>query len=234
VAFGGAGPLHACDLAELLSIPRVLVPRFPGVLSALGMVVAPVTRSFIATVMLPVNGDEFASTLDRQVKELLENARAALSADGYDVRRLHADISLSMRYAGQSYELNVPQPRSRGRRPIDATAWRNAFHDAHRQRYGHADPNRPVEAVSLFVRAVLPPPRVDLHPQFEDGEARIGSAAVWFDRRRRAAIMLRERLRPGDTFAGPAIVPQMDATTVVPPGWRARVDDAANLILEPR
>jgi N-methylhydantoinase A len=234
VAFGGAGPLHACDLAELLHIPRVLVPRYPGVLSALGMVVAPVTRGFIAPVMRTVEGEDFAIALERQSGVLLEEARRSLSADGYDVRRLSPDMSLSMRYAGQSYELPVSIPARRGARLPDAATWCNAFHTAHRQRYGHADPSRPVEAVSLLVRAMLPPPRIDLRPHIAEGEARVGTARVWFERPRRAAVLLRERLRPGERFDGPAIVPQMDATTVVPPGWRAEVDDAANLILEPR
>jgi N-methylhydantoinase A len=238
VAFGGAGPLHACDLAELLGIPRVLVPRYPGVLSALGMVVAPVTRDFLAPLMREIDGDSLALDLERLIAELTARGRDELVADGYDVRGLSVEVSLSMRYAGQSYELSVPAPTRRGRggrtSALDAPALRTAFHATHARRYGHAAPNRAVEAVSLRVRAVLPPPRVDLRPHVEDGDARAGTTTVWFDRPRRSTVLLRERLRPGDSFDGPAIVPQMDATTVVPPGWRARVDDAANLVIEPR
>jgi N-methylhydantoinase A len=228
VAFGGAGPLHACDLAELLDIPRVLVPRYPGVLSALGMAAAPVGRDLLAPLMRPVAGDDLRPHLERLVTELSARGREALARDGYDVRRAATEVSLSMRYAGQSYELPVPA------RALEPARLRAAFHEAHARRYGHADPNRPVEAVSLRVRTVLPPPRVTVRPVVEEGEARAGYATVWFDRPRRTAILLRERLRPGETFDGPAVVPQMDATTVVPPGWRAWVDDHANLILAPR
>jgi N-methylhydantoinase A len=238
VAFGGAGPLHACDLAASLGIPRVLVPRYPGVLSALGMVVAHPARDFLAPVMRLIDGDDLPHHLHDQIVTLADRGRAELASEGNDVRRLSADVSLSMRYAGQSYELAVPIGAGgagrRVRRGLDSASLRDAFHVAHRQRYGHADPARPVEAITLRVRAVLPAPAVKLAATFEDGESRAGTATVWFGRPRRAAVMLRERLRPGDTFNGPAILPQMDATTVVPPGWTARVDDEANLILETR
>jgi N-methylhydantoinase A len=235
VAFGGAGPLHACDLAVLLGIPRVLVPRYPGVLSALGMVTAPVTRDLLAPLMRLVDGDDFAPALARRVEELAARARAELARDGYDTQPVTTEPFLSLRYAGQSYELVVPLAEvRRGRRRGDPATVRAAFHAAHGRRYGHADPARPVEAVTLRVRAALPPPRVTVQPGVAEGDPRAGTTTVWFDRPRRATVLLRERLRPGAAFAGPAIVPQMDATTVVPPGWRARVDDAANIILEER
>lgn len=230
VAFGGTGPLHACDLAELLNIGRVLIPRYPGVLSALGMVVAPVTRDFLAPVMRPVEDDDLAPMLSRRIAELRDRAARDLAEDGYDTRRLTVEVNLSMRYAGQSYELLAPvNPR----RLAPATL-SGALYDAHLQRYGHADRARPAEIVSLRVRAVLPPPRVNLTPEFEVGDAHAGYTTVWFDRPRRCPILLRARLRAGETFTGPAIIPQMDTTTVVPPGWRARIDDHANIVLEPR
>ena len=228
VAFGGAGPLHACDLAALLGIPRVIIPRYPGVLSALGMVAAPVSRDLLAPLMRTVAGDDLKAHLERLAAELTARGREELARDGYDVRRLAAEVSLSLRYAGQSYELQVPV------RSLDPARLCAAFHAAHGQRYGHADPHREVEAVSLRVRAVLPPPKISVRPAVADGDARAGTATVWFDRPRRSAVILRDRLRPGEAFDGPAVVPQMDATAAVPPGWRARVDDAANLILELR
>jgi N-methylhydantoinase A len=237
VAFGGAGPLHACDLADLLGIPRVLVPRFPGVLSALGMVVAPVTHEVSASALgLADTGLE--DLLRRLVPALLARGRAELAADGHDVRAATAELVLAMRYAGQSYELPVeaPLPSPGGRVPrFSAAALRAAFHAAHLQRYGHADPSRPVECVSVRVRVTLPPPPVHLIPEYTDGDPRVGTTAVWCSgRRRRAAVLLRERLRPGQRYDGPALVAQMDATTLIPPGWRATVDEMANLMLERR
>ncbi len=237
VAFGGAGPLHACDLADLLGIPRVLVPRFPGVLSALGMVVAPVTRDVSAAAMCPAD-EGLEELLHRVVPALVARGRAELAADGHDVRAATAELVLSMRYAGQSYELPVPAPLPAGGRRVprfDARALRAAFHAAHLQRYGHADPHRPVECVSVRVRVTLPPPPVRLIPEYADGEPRVGTATVWCaGRRRRAAVLLRERLRPGQRHDGPVVVAQMDATTLIPPGWRATVDEMANLVLERR
>lgn len=237
VAFGGAGPLHACDLAALLGIPRVLVPRFPGVLSALGMVVAPVTRDVATSAMCPAD-EGLEALLRRVVPALVTRARAELAADGHDVRAATAELIVSMRYTGQSYELPVPilLPTGGRRAPrFDARALRTAFHAAHLQRYGHADPNRPVECVAVRVRVTLPPPPVRLTPEYADGDPRAGTAQVWSEgQRRRAAVLLRERLKPGDEFTGPAVVAQMDATTFVPPGWRATVDEMANLVLERR
>jgi len=237
VAFGGAGPLHACDLADLLGIPRVLVPRFPGVLSALGMVVAPVTRDVSASAMRPAD-EGLEEQLRQTVPELVARGRAELAADGHDVRAATAELVLSMRYAGQSYELPVQAPfsMSSGRAPrFNARSLCAAFHAAHLQRYGHADPNRPVECVSVRVRVTLPPPPVRLTPDFEDGDPHAGTTAVWCEgRRRRAAVLLRARLRPGQRYHGPAVVAQMDATTLIPPGWRATVDEMANLVLERR
>jgi N-methylhydantoinase A len=131
----------------------------------------------------------------------------------------------------------VPVPLPGGRRVprFSAASLRAAFHAAHLQRYGHADPNRPVECVSARVRVTLPPPPVRLTADVEDGDPRAGTAPVWCaGRRRRAAVLLRERLRPGERYDGPAVVVQMDATTLIPPGWRATVDEMANLVLERR
>ena len=227
VAFGGAGPLHACALAELLRIPRVLVPPFPGVLSALGMVAAPITRdSFASWLRVLTDGAETAGQLRDAVTALRRQATAELSAEGLPVSRLRFEPSLAMRYVGQSYELLIPAPATT---PAGILA---DFHAAHSRRFGHADEGRPVEAVTLRLRTVLPGARLDLSaPPAAAGPARIGAIEVFFDRRRRTALYERERLRPGHRLRGPAIVTQMDTTTVIPPGWQGDVDAGGNMIL---
>ncbi|MGD9893308.1 MAG: hydantoinase/oxoprolinase family protein [Dehalococcoidia bacterium] len=228
VAFGGAGPLHACELAELLRIPRVLVPPYPGVLSALGMVAAPIARdSFRSWLRTLSTGDETRDTLREAVAELKRRTASELSAEGLPTSRAGFELSLAMRYVGQSYELLVPAPS------LKPAAILAEFHDAHRRRFGHADESRPVEAVTLRLRAVLPGTQIDFSPpEAASGRPRIGTVDVTFDRSRRAALFDRDRLRPDDRLRGPAIVTQMDTTTVVPPGWSGVVDSHGNLLLE--
>jgi N-methylhydantoinase A len=231
VAFGGAGPLHACELAEALDIPRVLVPPFPGVLSAFGMAAAPVThdeaQALIATVP-PDGRGAFARRLERAFAQLEARARRALREQGQarsTIRR-----ALDLRYAGQSYELTVPAaPRA------TPAAVVRAVPRAHARRYGHADTRRPVELVALRVRAEAPGPAVRLAVlPGKDGAqaARVERRPVWFDRPLRTDVYEREKLRARDRLRGPALITQLDATTVVPPGWRGVVDRYGNLVLE--
>lgn len=251
VAFGGAGPLHACDLAGSLRIPRVLVPPFPGVLSAFGMVTAPVTRVYqrpIMRALTPETEHELRDLLQGAVATLEAEARRDLAADGYDLSKARAGTTLEMRYLGQSYEISVPLPQStlsqvqRGDLGEEASeaakGWNlaQAFHERHRQRYGHADPERAAEIVNLRQRLSVPgwDPVLQAAPQRPGSpeRARIGSVLQWYDRWLEAPVYDRELLAPEDRFDGPALVVQMDTTTALPPGWRASVDALGNLVLE--
>jgi N-methylhydantoinase A len=228
VAFGGAGPLHACELAESLQIPRVLVPAVPGVLSALGMLVAAPTRDYAQTALqrVPPGGGEIDAWLEHAFAPLVEQARAEMSAEGYGEPELHR--SLDMRYAGQSHELTVT---------YEAGAAVARFHEAHQRRFGYRQADAPVEIVTLRlqVRASFEPPTL---PEQEPdpagaGEALGGKRPVWFAGGwREARLYQRDKLRAGHRFDGPAIVVQYDTTTIVPPGWAASVDRGLNLILE--
>jgi len=237
VAFGGAGPLHACELAEALGVPRVLVPPFPGVLSAFGMAAAPITNDQVAALLSPVPTDDrgaFARRLERAFVRLEAHATKELASAGH-ARGLRLRRALDLRYAGQSYELTVPVAATpEGCRPSRLLP---AFHRAHRRRYGHADPSRGVEIVALRVRAEAPgaPVRLPALPT-GDGDsrrARLERRDVWFAGRRRATpVYDRAALRAGDRLRGAALVLQLDATTAVPPGWRGVVDGVANVVLE--
>ena len=230
VAFGGAGPLHACQLAESLGIPRVLVPPFPGVLSAFGMASAPVTTDHVQALLSTV--DErlpFRRRLDRVIERLESRARRELASQGYK-QRVRISRSLDLRYSGQSYELMVLITRT------DSARFAKAFHAMHDRRYGHSDPSRAVEVVAVRVRGEAPGAAVRL-PALPSGKssaqaARIERTAVRFDRERQTWLYERSDLRSGDRLRGPALVLQMDATTVVPPGWHGRVDRIGNLVLE--
>ncbi|MCH8026288.1 MAG: hydantoinase/oxoprolinase family protein [Chloroflexi bacterium] len=237
VAFGGAGPLHACELAESLGVPRVLVPPFPGVLSAFGMAASPITTDHVQALLSPVSDSPvFTRKLERALRRLEAQARRELKSQ---LRAAHLQPkmrrSLDLRYAGQSYELTVPIAATAD----GATAARflPAFHRDHRRRYGHADPGRAVEVVAVRLRAELPGAAIRLPPlpkgSGDAQAARLERQPVWFDGKPRATWLYgRNLLRAGDGLRGPAIVLQLDATTVVPPGWRAGVDDVGNLLLE--
>lgn len=226
-AFGGAGPMHACAVAEELGISRIVVPRYPGVASALGLLASDVRHDLRQTWVRrtrTVGPDELLSRLrglERDARELLEDA-------GFSGRDARVDFELDMRYRGQAYELTVPFPKRR----VDGSvlAWvEKAFHAAHKRAYGHASPVDETEVVTLRARATgrMRPPDWDA---LADGAAPRAepTRAARGDRR----VYERDALAPGQAVRGPAIVEQEDSTIVVAPGWRLSAGPAGNAILE--
>jgi N-methylhydantoinase A len=227
VAFGGAGGLHASDLAEMLSIPRVLVPPHPGLLSALGVLLSDVVKDYSQTVML-AQEEIVPERLEALFARLEERARADLHAEGFAPDRIVMSRLVDVRYAGQAFELSLPFTRE-----VIAD-----FHRAHERRYGYADPARPIELVTLRVRACGITTKPIIRPKarrstpieplarrpvcFREGDAPVA---------RETPFYWREALAPGATIVGPAVVLEYSATTVVLPGWRADVDEYENLIL---
>jgi N-methylhydantoinase A len=230
LAFGGAGPLHACDLAEALTIPRVLVPPSPGVLSAFGMVIADVTRDYVASLLVASEDPVAHSVVTRAWEELERRGRRELAADGFDLAGMALERSLDLRYAGQSYELNVPLGGA------ERSGWEVAFHAAHEARYGHGHPGRPIEVVNARLRLRLPPPPLAVPPRLREGPLPepLAIERVWFRSWRPTPIYARETLPAGAQLTGPAVVVQMDATTVVNPDWTVRTDAGGNLLVEYR
>lgn len=239
VAYGGAGPLHACALADSLRIPRALVPPFPGVVSAFGMVLAPPTKDLSQAVLLSVPArpcsqwTAVAERLRQELARLHERGVREMAAEGFVADVLTMEVGLDVRYVGQSYELAVPVD------DLSPDHFLPRFHALHRERYGHANPDRDAEVVTLRLRVRSAAPSVAL-PKLPGGSADattalIGRQAAWFGgRQRRTAVYSRDLLRAGNRIDGPAVIVQMDATTLVPPGWRAEVDAVGNLILERR
>jgi N-methylhydantoinase A len=240
VAFGGAGPLHACELAARLAIPRVLVPRAPGVLSALGMLLADLVRDYSATVLRPAAGltaaDLAALFAPWEARAQAEMAAEVALAGAAAAPRL--ERSADLRYAGQSFEINVPLPAG----PPSPAALAADFHLLHEQRYGHSHPAEPVEVVNLRVRALGVTPPFAFEPLPAGGAdpspARIGRQPVWFETAAGGLAAVpadcydREALRAGNLVRGPAILFQLDATTVIPPGWQGTVHRLGHLLLE--
>ena len=236
--FGGAGPLHACDLADALGIPRILLPPSPGVLSALGLLIAEVVHE--SSQALLIEAESLAAhpaPLQERMAALEERVKTVLAAEGVSAPALEA--SLDIRYRGQSYELTVPLALTSLAPPATAAVRQavDAFHAAHAARYGYAMRTETVEIVTVRLRGTGPGaelhlPQEPLGPP-DPGAARVGTKPVWFRSAGadESACYDRVRLRPGHRFDGPAIVFQFDTTTVVAPGWSARVDERHNLLL---
>ena len=233
--FGGAGPLHACALASALDIRRILVPPFPGVLSAFGMLVADIVHDASQSILLPA-ADLCADSapLAAAHAELARRVVAVLAHEGVTTPELSA--ALDLRYRGQSYELTVPLdlPIAPGR--VEAAV--AAFHAAHAQRYDYAMTAAPVECVTLRVAGRAPGARPQL-PAAALGDpdasgALVDERGVWFvaDGATVTPVYDRSRLAPGQRFVGPALVRQYDATVLIHPGWSAAVDRLGNLWLE--
>jgi N-methylhydantoinase A len=219
VAFGGAGPLHACALASSLGIRQVLIPAAPGALSALGILDADLRREFSRTVMLA----PAAPQIRKVFEELEAEARAAFRMEGVvpSLTRV-ADL----RYEGQGFELRVDWSAKVIAR----------FHALHERSYGYADTGRQVELVTLRVQAVARTrkPRQSSMPlhRGDGAKARIGAhpifeSGTW----RRGALYDRSLLRAGDRIAGPAVIVELSATTYLPTRWTASVDGFSNLVL---
>jgi N-methylhydantoinase A len=237
VAFGGAGGLHAATLAQHLEIPRVLVPPHPGTLSAFGLLVGDVRHDFATSELLRARDAATPERLNAIYAALEEQARAALAADGFGPDESAVARTCDMRYVGQAYEVNVPCPAG----PFDAARLAELlerFHREHERLYAHSNPGEPCELVTYRVTAVgrLQKPSAGAREARPGAPTPHAARAVYFDGAGfvPTAIYRRDALFAGQAIAGPAIVEQVDATTVIPPGVRARVDDYGNLILEVR
>lgn len=230
VGFGGGGGLHAVALAAALRIPQVLIPVDPGAFSALGVLLAEVVKDFSRTVMLALDGDEGLAKVEAAVQRgfaaLERQAREALRREGFAADRQRLERLLAVRYRGQSYELLVPAGKAAA----------EAFHRQHQERYGHADPARSLEIVSLRLRAIGITEKPALRPlPWPDEAARpepAGAARVWFGRRPTTLpVYERSRLRPGAAIEQPAVIVEYGSTTLLPAGWKMVVDRYGNLLI---
>jgi N-methylhydantoinase A len=235
VPFGGAGPMHGSPVARDLAIPRLLVPPTPGILCALGLLVADL-RHDLSQTRLAAHAD-----LSAALAPMLDEARRALAEDRMPPERQRIEMHVEMRYVGQSFELKVPLS---GFDDAEWAALVPAFHAEHRRRFGHADLAAPVEIVSFAVtaRGIIDTPEL---PRPERGgtappdAALAGSRRVYFEAAgptggdwHDCVIWRREALLAGNEIAGPAIVEEISATTVLYPGDRARIDDHGSLVVE--
>ncbi|HIM63393.1 MAG TPA: hydantoinase/oxoprolinase family protein [Dehalococcoidia bacterium] len=236
VPFGGAGPMHACELAQELGIPRILVPSNPGILSALGVAIADIVKDYSRTVMLR-RADLDRSRIDEEFQGMEGQARTEMAGEGLDVDKMAARRFLDVRYVGQSFELTVDYP-SRPTKTDLAKVIGDNFYKAHLRRFGYADRAEPVEVVNLRLKLEVAMEKPSVQPQStgaaDSAHALIGEAEVVFQEGALASpLYQRDQLTCGNTVSGPALIIQMDSTTVLTPGWGGVVDPFGNLLLEP-
>lgn len=229
VAFGGAGGLHACELAEAAGIPRVIVPALPGALSAFGILVSDVVKDYSRTVLWRAKDKLPFERLDREFARLRQNAQKDFQAESWR-GKIQFRLSVDVRFRGQGYELNVPYTRGMFQ----------AFHCEHRRRYGYSYADREIELVTLRLRGSIKAMQSGLAGQrsrpvtTEDRRSSHPSRVpITFDGKTvKASLFERDDLLPRKKLSGPAIVAEYSATTFVPPRRRFWIDEARNLLIE--
>jgi N-methylhydantoinase A len=233
VAFGGAGPMHAVALAQELEIEEVIVPPAPGTLSAFGMLQTDIRHDLTQT---------FYEAMDRSLSEKLESiyakledeAREVLKDEGVPGSQMELLRTADMRYVGQEYFVNVELPQNGRLTEEMLDELTDRFHAAYKMRYGHSTPGAPIEFVNLRVAALgeLERDVAGFKPPAEDEAPPEDIRDVVFEGERvPTKIFRRDRLPAGAQVAGPIVIEEDTATTVVPPGWSARVDEFGNVII---
>jgi N-methylhydantoinase A len=225
--FGGAGGLHAVELAQALRIPQIIVPNAAGALSAIGVLAADVVKNQSRTTMLEVSpGVE--KKLDKTFQEMERGAAAALRREGFPQAKQRHERSLALRYKGQSFELDIKQTRA---------GLAASFHRAHLERYGYAQEANTVEVVSARVRSTgVVEKLVERKPSAPRNASFVKAAKsvnAFLDRKKQeVAVYYREELPARARLHTPCIVTEYSSTTLIPSGARARVDSYGNLIIQ--
>lgn len=234
VAFGGAGPVHAALLAQELKIPRVLVPASPGVHSAMGLLVSDLKRDYVQTHFALLQDIDVAE-VGRRFETMEALAQQEFEAQGIPSEQIVHERAIDLRYSIQKYELPVPVAR-RGLSDDDRLRWRRMFDETHEKHFGSRAEDQKVELVNyrLTTRVIVPKPAVTeaaLTTTVRSNAIKARRRA-YFDGWHETPIYDREKLLPGNRVAGPAIIEQMDSTTVVHPGMNAEIDRFGNIIIE--
>jgi len=231
VAFGGAGGLHACELAEAMAIPTVVIPARPGALSAFGILVSDVVKDYSRTLLWRFAGHARQALpqakLEKEFRKLEAAARQEFRAEQWR-GGLHYERSLDLRYRGQGYELNVPATANAAAR----------FHDEHQRRYGYHHAGREIELVTVRLRVRLRTPALEVVRRRAARKPLprvmpVERAPVFFhDKAVTTPVFERGDFVPGRSMRGPAVITEYSATTVIPAGKKFWVDVAENLIIK--
>jgi N-methylhydantoinase A len=228
VAFGGAGGLHACELAEALAIPTVIIPARPGALSAFGILVSDVVKDFSRTVLWRLADSVPQRELETEFQTLESTARKQFQAEAWR-GRIQFERSLDLRYRGQGYELNIPMGKD----------LKKVFHAEHQRRYGYHHAGRDIELVTLRLRAKVAPRQIDLRQIRRHQSIKRSRLPVPAERDRMVfqgrpistPVYEREALPTTQPQKGPAVITEYSATAVIPPGKKFWIDRAENLVI---
>lgn len=237
VAFGGAGPLHAAEIARLLEIPEVIVPPYPGITSAMGLLTTDLKYDLIRNEFM-VSTDLDVEKLNSDLQALVDEVRQQLRDDGFSDDDMSLFRGADCRYVGQGYELRIEFPDG----ALDEEAVAGAletFHQIHETEYGHAFPGNPIELVNLRVIGIgtmpkLPTATVNGGTSLED--ARVKQAETYFRideelRKFTTDLYARDRLPVNTPIAGPAVLLQKDSTTLIPPGSEGVLEENGNVVI---
>jgi len=238
IAFGGAGGLHAAELGRALSVARIIVPQNPGAFSALGILLSDAVKDVSQSVLMPVPEaapstrsslfQRFLNDIARRFRLIERMARAGIRRDHFPPGKVLVEKQLDVRYSGQAYELTVPF----------SSQFPARFEQLHEKTYGYAHSGKPLEVVNLRLRLTVPA-TMNLHPQRSvDGRVRhvdnalIKERNVWFENRfHRTPVYAREHLSAGSQLLGPSVIVECSSTTLIPPGFKCRVDKNLSLVL---
>jgi N-methylhydantoinase A len=226
-SFGGAGGMHAAFLARLLNIPKVLFPQNPGILSAIGMLMADVIKDYSLTIMQN-QADVTFSSLSGMFHEIERKGKKDLRAEGISKEKILLERYLDMRYQGQSYEIIVPFEKDYVER----------FQELHEKTYGYRNEDKAIEIVNIRLRARGVPEKPEFKKSLKSqkkppADAFLGESEVVFDRQRVATkIIARDKLKNGNRIKGPAVVVEYSSTLVIPPFASAHVDEYGNMVME--
>ena len=235
-AFGGAGPLHATEVARAIGISEILVPPHPGILCAQGLIVSELREDFVRSERVLLNEANVAA-ITAHIDDLLKQAIAWYGDEKIDPSQGEIEVSLDMRYLGQNFEIPVQIPATASGAALPPVAeLRKAFFQIHEMRYGYFNNDDAIEVVNIRMTATARLKFVDAPPPaHRNGPLRsIDARPVYFsaDAPSEADVYDRSMLSPGDAINGPAVVEQFDATTLIYPDCRAVVDQAANIVIE--
>ena len=237
VASGGAGPLHGAEVAQMLSIPEVIIPPHPGINSAIGLLTTDLKFDIVRTAFL-ISGAIDLNRLNADLAAMEHSLRRQLATEGVDATKAAYDRSADARYVGQGYELRLPLPAS----DIDTQALQQTlegFHGLHIQEYGHHFASSPIELVNLRVTAVAEVPKIQPPPQPASGS--LAAALIRTDqavfrvglelKAMKTTFYDRSKLPVAVRIPGPAVILQFDSTTVVPPLWSVELEASGSLVV---
>ncbi len=227
-SYGGAGGMHAAEIASGLQIPRVLIPKNAGVFSSLGLLLADSVKDYSKSILKTLDPLLLDSILQNEFDKIKRKALSDMLKEGFTAENVDLEKSLDLRYYGQSFEITVPF--------MEDTDFLNKFHQAHKRLYSYSHPDRPVEIVNIRLKAVGKTHKIKLKriPQKNHGteQALLNKQNIYYkETHEECPVFDRSLLRPGNKITGPALIVDYESTTFVPSDFKSEIDEHFNIVL---